>query len=183
MMRMNIQVIEHIENIAGKLTRKYGTRDPYELADWLDCIVDFEDYPKLQGFCNIILGVRVIGLNGRSDYYTRRCACAHELGHLTLGHVRQAGFQPGHMSDFSNLTARFEAEANCFAASLLMSDADTLEAIRTYDEPTRAAASIYVCPELFQAKVRILNSKGYRLNVPELPRGSEWKLQSLRALS
>ena len=95
MVRMNIQVIEHIENIAGKLTRKYGTRDPYELADWLDCIVDFEDYPKLQGFCNIILGVRVIGLNGRSDYYTRRCACAHELGPSDAGPCAPGGFSTG----------------------------------------------------------------------------------------
>lgn len=176
---MNIQLIERIEAAADRLARKYGTRDPYELADWLDCIVDFEDYPRLQGFCNIILGVRVIGLNGRSDYFTRRCACAHELGHLALGHLRQAGFRIGHMSDFSNLTARFEAEANCFAASLLMSDADTLEAIRTYNEPDRAAASIYVCPELFQAKIRILSAKGHRLDVPELPRGAQWQPRQL----
>lgn len=157
------------------MVHRYGTSDPYELAEWLGCIVDFEDYPKLQGFCRIMLGVWVIGLNGRADYYTRCCACAHELGHIMLGHLKKVGFRPGHMSDFSNMTLRFEAEANCFAASLLMSDADTMEAIRTYDDPYRAAASMYVCPEIFQAKIHILNAKGHRLSIPEINYGAEWK--------
>lgn len=172
---MTKRAIERIECSAGKLKRRYGTSDPFRLAQLMDCIVDMEEYPHLLGFCNVIMGVRVIGLNSAADYYTRRCACAHELGHLALGHVRLSGFQFSHRADMSNLTSRFEAEANCFAAALLMRDEDTLEAIRTYGEAGRAAASLYVCPELLQAKVRILNAKGCALSVPELPPGGAWQ--------
>lgn len=175
MERMKRESIERIERVAERLRRKYRTSDPYELAECMDCIVDLEEYPSLLGFCNVILGVRVIGLNSNSDYYTRRCACAHELGHLALGHVKRAGFQFGHASDIANMHSQLEAEANCFAASLLMSDEDTLEAIRAHDDAEVVAASMFVCPELLQAKVRILNAKGHDLRVPDLPPGGEWR--------
>ena len=173
---MTPRAIERIERAAEGLKRRWGTSDPFRLADMMDCIVDLEDYPRLLGFCNVRMGVRVIGLNSATDYYTRRCACAHELGHLVLGHVRLNGFQFSHAADMSNLTSRFEAEANCFAASLLMSDADALEAIRTYGDAARAAASLYVCPELLQAKARILSAKGHHIEIPELP-GGAWQRQ------
>ena len=62
---MTREAIERIERVAYKLARKYGTSDPYELAESLNCMVDMESYPSLLGFCNVIMGVRVIGLNGR----------------------------------------------------------------------------------------------------------------------
>lgn len=172
---MTREAIERIERVAYKLARKYGTSDPYELAESLNCMVDMESYPSLLGFCNVIMGVRVIGLNSNADYYTRRCACAHELGHLVLGHVKLAGMRAGRTEDLTNLTSRMEAEANCFAAALLISDEDALNAIRTYCELSRAAASLYVCPELLQAKARILSAKGCAVIVPELPSNAAWK--------
>ena len=100
---------------------------------------------------------------------------AHELGHLVLGHVKLAGMRAGRTEDLTNLTSRMEAEANCFAAALLISDEDALNAIRTYCELSRAAASLYVCPELLQAKARILSAKGCAVIVPELPSSAAWK--------
>ena len=179
---MTKDTIEGIERIVCRLKRKHGTSDPFELAQSLDCIVDMESYPELLGFCNIILGVKVIGLNSNADYYTRRYACAHELGHIVLGHIKLAGMRIGHTRDLSNLNSRMEAEANCFAASLLISDEDALQAIQTYCELDRAAASLYVCPELLQAKARILYAKGCTVSVPELPSGAAWK-RCTRAVS
>lgn len=178
---MTRQTIERIERIAHSLARRYGTSDPYELASSLDCIVDMESYPSLLGFCSVVMGVKVIGLSSNADYYTRRCACAHELGHLVLGHVKMAGMRAGRTEDLTNLTSRMEAEANCFAAALLISDADALAAIQTYCEFDKAAASLYVCPELLQAKARILSAKGCAVIVPELPSNSAWKRCARRA--
>ena len=173
---MTREAIERIERVAYKLARKYGTSrrrmnwPKVSIAWWI-----WELNPSLLGFCNVIMGVRVIGLNSNADYYTRRCACAHELGHLVLGHVKLAGMRAGRTEDLTNLTSRMEAEANCFAAALLISDEDALNAIRTYCELSRAAASLYVCPELLQAKARILSAKGCAVIVPELPSSAAWK--------
>lgn len=174
-MRMTLRTIESIESTARRLRREYGTSDPIELARDMDCMIEDVEFGELAGFCMNMLGVNVIGLNANMDEYTRRCACAHELGHIVLGHVRQAGFTGKHRADLTDLTARFEAEANCFAASLLMSDEDTLDAIRTYGEAERAAASMYVCTELFGAKLRILNAKGCRFDMSGMRSGRQWK--------
>ena len=46
---MTREAIERIERVAHKLARKYGTSDPYELAESLNCMVDMESYPSLLG--------------------------------------------------------------------------------------------------------------------------------------
>lgn len=109
--------VKEIERKAAALKRKHDTSDPYELAGRLDILVDLEPHPGLLGFCVQFLTKMVIGLNSRADDYTQRCACAHELGHIVLAHLEDAEYRLGHASELSNMTSRFEAEANWGAAS------------------------------------------------------------------
>lgn len=160
---------EEIVRLANKLVKRYGTRDPYELADWLNILVDFAPHPRLLGFSVIVYDKQVIGLNSRADANTRRCACAHELAHLILRHHQDQRFHASHLLDFSLREQRFEAEANVFAATLLLTDADMKEAIHTFDSVSAAAAFLYVCPELFCAKLEILNAEGCHYRIPAAP--------------
>lgn len=167
--------VKEIERKAATLKRKYDTSDPYELADCLSVMVDFEPYPDLLGFCNIVAGTVVIGLNSRADYDTRRCTCAHELGHIVLGHLKDPEYQMGHASALSNMTARFEAEANCMAAAYLIEDDDALEALQTYPDSAMAASCLSVCAEIYRAKILSLNARGYNFVVPEISGHKPWR--------
>ncbi|MEG1525802.1 MAG: ImmA/IrrE family metallo-endopeptidase [Clostridia bacterium] len=157
---------EKIVRLANQIVKRYGTRDPYELADWLNILVDFAPHPRLLGFSVIVFSKKVIGLNSRADANTRRCACAHELAHLVLAHHQDAQFQTNHLLNFSLREQRFEAEANVFAATLLLADAEMDEAIQIYPNAQSAAASLYVCAELFCAKLEILNAEGCHYRIP-----------------
>lgn len=157
----------HIEHVAKQIKRKYETTNPYELADFLGVIVSFAPYKKLLGFCTVLVGRKVIGLNSNAKSNTRRCACAHELGHIILGHLDDPGYKLAHYSDLTNFTGCFESEANCFAASLLVENSEAVEAIRQYGELARAAAALYVCPALIRSKMIMLNEfHGHHFIIP-----------------
>ncbi len=174
-MIINLQTINEIEKIVKQLIKKYNTNDPYELADWLNISVDFADHPDLLGFCSKILGNTYIALNARANYYTRRSGCAHELGHIVLKHLPKNDYVLKHACNLSNMSAKLEAPANCFGATLLMNDYDTIEAVQRHSEANRIAASLNVCPELLQAKIIILKAKGYDLTVPEIRSSDTWR--------
>ena len=167
--------VKEIERIAADLKQRYDTSDPYELADCLKVMVDFDSHPGLLGFCFQFPGKTVIGLNSRADYYTRRCACAHELGHIVLGHLQDPEYLLGHASELSNMKSRFEAEANCFSAAYLTEDEEVLESIETYPNSEMAAASLCVCPEIYRAKILSLNARGYDFAVPEITGHKPWR--------
>ena len=172
---IGVKVATRIERIAKNTIRKGETRDPYVLAKRLGVCVDFAEHPELLGFSSVVLRNTFIGLNSSADEYTCRCACAHELGHVVLRHLRAGGSAVRYANDLSNMSSRYEAEANCFAATLLMDDEDVLEAIALYGDPQKAAASLYVCPELYQAKIRLLQLKGCDLPLPDLERSKSWR--------
>ncbi len=166
---------EEIARMAAKLAKKHGTSVPEQLAESMGILVDYADHPSLLGFCGKMLGEPFIALNSRADDDTLRCACAHELGHLVLGHVTGEELRVVRATELSNMEAQMEAEANCFAAELLISDGDALEAIREYGDAARAAASLYVRPELFAAKMRVLRLRGHAVRVPEGREIGSWR--------
>ncbi|MBR6921091.1 MAG: rhamnulokinase, partial [Clostridia bacterium] len=55
-----------------------------------------------------------------------------------------------------------EKDANLFAAELILDDSDVLEALKYADSFFSAAAALYVPAELFEYKLRLLRSKGYK---------------------
>ena len=166
---------EEIARTAKKLAREHGTSVPDQLAESMGIMVDYADHPSLLGFCGYMLGEPFIALNSRADDDTLRCACAHELGHMALGHITGEELRVMRATELGNMEAEMEAEANCFAAELLVGDEDALEAIREYRDAARAAASLYIRPELFAAKMRLLRLKGYPVRVPAMRNIGSWR--------
>jgi Zn-dependent peptidase ImmA (M78 family) len=66
----------------------------------------------------------MIGLNQNHPASRRRFTLAHELGHIVLGHDSHAAADDGE-------AARFERDADAFAASLLLPAADAVRELRT----------------------------------------------------
>lgn len=172
---LSLSRAEEIERRAAELAKEHGTSDPELLAERMGIMLDYAEHPHLLGFCGVMLEVPFIALNSRADDNTLRCACAHELGHLALGHTLGDDLRVVRGSELANMEADMEAEANCFAAALLVSDDDAMEAIREYGDARAAAAELCICPELFAAKARILQLKGYKVQVPDLRNIGSWR--------
>lgn len=166
---------EEIERRAAELVQEHGTSDPELLAERMGIMLDYAEHPSLLGFCGIMLDVPFIALNSRADDDTLRCACAHELGHMALGHALNDDLRIIRGSELANMEAGLEAEANCFAAALLVSDEDALETIHEYGDAQAIAAELRICPELFAAKARLLQLKGYNVHVPDMRNIGSWR--------
>ena len=163
-----------IEKAVKRLKRQYDASDPYEIAGRMGFMVEYHEYPTLLGFCCKVLGNTVIALNTKAKRDERKCVCAHELGHIVLGHMRNEGFTAMHYCDLSNLDYWFETEANCFAAALLVDDDELMDALDDYGTADRVAAALRVCPEILQAKLEMMRARGK--NVPRLDAtGRAWR--------
>ena len=123
-----ILLARDIKGVINKLVKKYGTRNPFTLADELGIIVQFADIKSLCGFYTPLKRQRVILLNSqlRNDENEKylNAVMAHELGHAILHRDSQCYFY----SDRTFfLKSKPEVEANTFAAELLISDEDIFE--------------------------------------------------------
>lgn len=103
-------------NIARKLLKDSGTIEiPVNLRTILNYLKTRHDlevwrfpFDKIDGMLVTINGQPTIGFNPDTSWVRRRFTIAHEIGHLLLG------------STCNNLDENTEAEANQFAAELLM---------------------------------------------------------------
>ena len=104
----------------ANLIKKYGTRNPFELADNLQIRILFRQMDNdIQGFFIRRRRRKFIVINAALPRHIQRQTCAHELGHARLhkgwGYyfiVNHTYFLPG----------RFEREANDFAWNLLFDE-------------------------------------------------------------
>lgn len=111
----------NIEKIVNRLIRKYGTRNPFELADYFNTIVVFAPLKGVRGFYQYFQRNNLIYIDSDLPEHERRLVCAHELGHLIL-HKRTNTFA---INTYTSLnTVKYEKEANLFAVNLLISSED-----------------------------------------------------------
>lgn len=121
-------LLRDVKEVVNRLIKKYGTRDPFQLADEMGIVVQFSDMKSLSGLYSLIKRQRVILLNSKlrndENHKYLNAVMAHELGHAILHRENQCYF-------FSESTfflkSKPEIEANTFAAELLISDKDILE--------------------------------------------------------
>lgn len=108
-----------IKKIVERLIKKYGTSDPFKLADLLGVVVIFESLGSIYGYYSRSHRTKVIHINENlpceKQYYT----CAHELGHVIQHPEANTAFLKKHTL-FSN--EKMEIEANTFAIELLLPD-------------------------------------------------------------
>lgn len=74
-----------LSKIGTSLVRRYGTRDPFQIAERLGINVLYCDgFGSLKGMYRVIKRNRYIFLNKDLGERMQRIVCAHELGHDQL---------------------------------------------------------------------------------------------------
>lgn len=107
-----------IKQIVNNLVKKYGTNDPFEIAEQKNImIIEFDLHPDILGFYRYVRRNMFIFLNSCLDFYEKRFTCSHELGHSQLHPRINTPFLQRN-TFFS--TDKFEREANEFATYLLL---------------------------------------------------------------
>ena len=167
-------ILIYTDNISCRtdaLIRKYKTRDPFELCDALGIRIRLKDLGtaiKAYYFCQS--RIRNIVLNTRSGETVQRVLCAHELGHAVL-HGELAAMRGFSELELFDATSRTEYEANMFAAELLIDNGELSELLADGESSFfTAAGKLYVPAELLDFKLRIMKSKGYRIEAPYIAR-------------
>ena len=164
--------IDYISRVIEKLSKKYQTRDPYELSDALGVRIRLMDLgSEIKAYYFYQSRISNIVLNSRVAEPIRRILVAHELGHDKL-YKRMAmlkGFQEIELFD---KTLPAEYEANIFAAELLIADRELLELLNDEDKSFfDVATELCVPAPLLDFKFRVFKQKGYRIEPPYIANG------------
>ena len=107
------------KRIVEGLIRKYGTNDPFIIADNLGIIILHRNLRNTLGFFSHYKRFRFIHLNNNVPEKLQTFVCAHELGHA-IQHPRVN--TPFLKTYTLYSTSRIEREANTFAVELLLPD-------------------------------------------------------------
>ena len=107
----------NIQNTISHLITKYGTDNPFELADALNITIFFEELGSINGYYNKPLRMKQIHINNSLDSIMKRFTCAHELGHAILHPDASTPFL---RSKTLLSVDKMEIEANTFAVELLI---------------------------------------------------------------
>ena len=157
--RTAARIIDTVE----KLTKKYDTRDPYELCKCLGIKIHFYDMEKkLKGFFFYQSRQKNIVIDSNVNEVLERILVAHELGHAVL-HTKIAmmkGFQEMEVLDGGSPE---EDEANFFAAELLLKDQEVLDCLSEYSF-FETAQRLFVPAALLDYKFSLLHEKGKRVD-------------------
>ena len=133
---------------AESLVHKFGTRDPFRLAQELGCIIIRTSLQDIRGFWHHTQRQHIIFIDDRLPHMDARFVCAHELGHILL----HRGYNRIYMDSNTYFQVnRQEIEANRFAVELLFDDDD----LRFFmDYPIQLAAD-YMGVSVELAKYRL----------------------------
>ena len=155
-------IIETAESVLSE----FGGRNIFETAENSGAHVWFRELGGLKGFYLCENGERYIVINNALDDVLKKVVCAHEFGHdmlhreLSVGGIREGTL-------FLD-TNRTEREANLFAACLLISDEEILEAASYSADIASAASSLDLPPEIVEYKLSAMNFKGYNFNIGDI---------------
>lgn len=152
------------------LIEKFGTRDPFEIAERLGYFVKLINTKKQKGFCKILLNNYFIFINVNMSPQMQRMTCAHELGHLLLHrNALKSQIFLAEMELF-NITDRRELEANQFAASLLIDDEELLQILQEGNDVVTAASMMDVNVNMLMVKLLTMNQNGHKFDLPYYPK-------------
>ena len=174
--------IEFIQKKVKTITKKYDTRDPFEICKNMNIHVYYKDLGKaLKAYYFYQSRIKNIVINTNSSMIVRRVLCAHELGHAIL-HGKLAAMRGFHESELYDSFIPTEYEANLFAAELIISDDEIFEMLNDKDKSFFSIAKeLYVPVELLDFKFRVLKHKGMRVEVPCIAQSDFLKKQKLES--
>jgi len=152
--------ILRIAALADGLCEKYGTRNPFDIAQADGVLLRFcPEFQGLRGMYKVILEQRFVFLNGNMKRREARQVLAHELGHDVL-HREMAKNSVVQDHFLLDMTLKPEYEANLFAAQLLYSDEKVLALLRAGKSSSECAALLGAPLPLLELKLKILQEKG-----------------------
>jgi Zn-dependent peptidase ImmA (M78 family) len=163
-----MNTVEYISEKVKKLVKKHGSRDPFELCEALGIRVRYMQLKTIKGFFFYQSRIRTVVLNAELSETVAKILCAHELGHACLHsdmllNMRTISYEPFN----SKNTAEYEA--NIFASELLIPDDSIKELLESEGKSFYSLAmELCVPPELIDIKLRVMQAKGYKIDVPYL---------------
>jgi len=142
-----------VNYVVDGLLEQYGSRNPFELCDFLDIKIFVHPLGKrINGFYQRTEdGIEVIHINSSIDDSKKKYICAHELGHALLHTDLNIHFLLEHTLAVKN---KYELAADKFAALLLIHD-DLLKQYPEYYNLEQVAASESLPLELLKLKFEI----------------------------
>lgn len=149
---------------ANHLVRRYGTRDPYELADAQGIRIFPRPFVKQRGAYCFFARSPYIFINSNLDPVMEYIVLYHELGHHNLHldvALNMGVFREFNLFDMQN--NRMEYEANIFASQIELSDEEVLDYIESGFDIQQIAAAMDSDINLVALKIDTLISQGYRL--------------------
>lgn len=108
-----------IQAKVSHLIKKYGTRNPFEIAEASGIIVMYEELGTINGYYNKNFRIKQIQINHNLNEHLRFFTCAHELGHSIIHPDSNTPFLKA-STLFS--TNKLEIEAHSFAMEMLVSN-------------------------------------------------------------
>lgn len=144
-----------------EISRKYRTRNPFELLDAIGVITKESDaFQSLKGFCLTANRSTYVVINGLLHPAEKRIVAAHELGHILL-HRNLLKMAPMKDTVLYDMASRTEYEANLFAADLLIED-NCLEELRENEDMDyfQMCSRMQTSPDLMSFKLFSMMKRG-----------------------
>lgn len=156
---------------ANDLVKRYGTRDPQQIARELGIrIYETDALRDLLGMYAFRWNHRLIVLNARLDHYTRQMVLAHEIGHdqlhRDLAKAEQSGLREFVLFNMKNTT---EYEANAFAAHILLDNDEVYARAREGYDVVQTAQMMCSNINLMLIKMQEMDKLNYDLRIPYDP--------------
>lgn len=155
---------------AQRLRRKWDTRDPFELLDMLNVVVErTRAFPRdgLKGFCTVINRTRYVVVNDRLPVEQQRVVAGHEAGHIVLHGADLRIGAAFRDNDVYTATGKKEREANFFSADFLFPDEDVIENMRACDANFfNVARALCIPAPFFAFKLYSMVERGYAVRMP-----------------
>lgn len=113
-----------IKRLVSYYVNKYETREPFELAEYLNVEVQCGPIGSRAGCYMFLKNHKCVFINDMLDEKEKTLVMAHELAHSILHRKENCYFIK---NKTLLLTSKIETEANIFAAELLIPDSIILE--------------------------------------------------------
>lgn len=155
---------------ARKLIIEHGTNDPYEILSNLGAVlIPINIEAAFLGMFRVLDGKSYVIYNTHADEAIVTQVLAHELGHF-LYHKSYASEEE--LADFgiTQEASLLEAEANTFAAHLLIDEDELMETLEEGMSYMDLAKRLMVDENLLLYKLKSMKKRGLNINLSEAAR-------------
>lgn len=160
-MRRAVGYYAQITKRVQQLKKRYGTRDPFEIARQCGIHILYSDqFNRLKGMYRVIARNRFIILNNHNTPQMNRIVCAHELGHDQL-HRKFAASASLQEFALYDMSSAHEYEANLFAADLLLDETELCEYVQAGYDTVQIAGIMQSDINLVALKLDCMIRDGY----------------------